>query len=117
MKETEKPKKKKLPLTATPVARITSMLRKIWTWSPERAAVMKRSGGYCEECGLPGSKTKKQQIKNGGKRLEVHHCAPCDMTELAKLIHKRMFPGAELLTAVCEECHVEMDEQVKRLEK
>lgn len=112
---TDKPKKKrKKPLTKTPVARITSALRLIWTYSPEKREIMKRANGHCEECGEPGAKTKKEQEKKGGKRLEVHHLEPCDLTKLAKKIHAVMFPGPGKLTALCQECHLEADEILRR---
>jgi len=115
MKDASPPiKKKKKPLTATPVGRITAMLRKVWMWSPERAAVMKRAAKHCEECGCSGVATKKEQEKKGGARLEVHHVVPCDMTELAKYIHKRMFPGADNLNCLCQECHLSADEEIRR---
>jgi len=109
-----KPKKKKKPLTATPVGRITAMLRKIWMWSPERAAIMKRGAKHCEECGCEGVQTKKQEEATGKARLEIHHIVPCDMTELAKLIHKRMFPGNDNLDCLCIPCHKKADEIISR---
>lgn len=107
-------KKEKTPLTTTPIGRITAMLRKIWMWSPERAAAMKRGAKHCEECGCEGVPTKKDAEKTGKKRLEVHHVIPCDMTELAKLIHKRMFPGVENLDCLCTDCHKVADEVLNR---
>ena len=74
---------------------------------------MKRANGKCEECGDMCSKTKTEQVKKGGKRLEVHHTEPCDMTALAKTIHNRLF-GCEL-DVLCQECHAIAEENIQRL--
>jgi len=108
---TDKPKKKKKPLTATPVYRITAALRRIWMWSPERAAIVKRADKHCEECSCECATTKKQEEKTGKPLLEIHHVIPCDLTELAKLVHRRLFPGEYL--GLCQSCHVEAEEQIK----
>ena len=111
----DKPAKKRKPLTATPVGRITAMLRKIWMWSPERAAAMRKAPRkICEECGCEGVETKIQEEKTGKPRLEIHHAEPCDMTELAKLIHRRMFPGADKLDRLCQRCHIEVESILKQ---
>lgn len=109
-----KPKKRKKSATTTPVARITNMLRRIWLWSPERTAVVKRAGGKCEECECELSKTAKEFEKTGNPRLEIHHVEPVDMTELAKLIHRRLFPGADGLDCLCRSCHGEAEAIAKR---
>ena len=105
---------KRKPRTKTQVSLIANMLRKIWSWSPERSAVVKRANKHCEECGVPVASTKKEQEKKGGRRLEIHHIDPVNMTELAKLIHKRLFPGADKLLGLCQKCHKEADEVIKR---
>jgi len=106
----KKPAKKK----STPVGRITNALRRIWLWSPERAEVVKRAGKYCEECGVEGVFNRKDADKTGKPRLEIHHVEPCDMTQLAKMIHKRMFPGADKLDCLCVDCHRKADAIIQR---
>lgn len=100
--------------TKTNVSLITNVLRRIWSWSPERAAVVKRAKGHCEECGEPVAATKKEQEKKGGRRLEIHHLEPVKMTDLAKMIHARLFPGPDKLLALCEQCHKEADAVINR---
>jgi hypothetical protein len=101
----EKAKKKQ-----TPVGRISSALRKIWMWSPERAVVMKRAAGICEECGCTCGKTKKQAEAKKLSLMEIHHVEQCNMTKMAKEIHAKMFPGEDKLDALCQTCHVKADE-------
>ena len=116
VKTLEKPKKEKKvkKKRKTPVSRITAALRKIWMWSPERAEIMKRSNGECEECGCGCAKTRKKQEETGLPLLEIHHPNRCNMTEMAKVIHAKMFPGADKLDALCQNCHRKADEVLKR---
>jgi hypothetical protein len=106
--------KKKKPRTKTQVSTIASAIRRIWQWSPEKAAIVKRANKHCEECGEPVSNTKKQQEKKSGKRLEIHHLEPVKMTDLAKMIHARLFPGADKLLGLCQDCHKEADAVINR---
>ena len=96
------------------VSTITAALRKIWMYSSQRRAIIKRANGCCEECGIEGVFNRKDADKTGKPRLEIHHVEPCDMTQLAKMVHKRMFPGADKLDCLCVDCHRKADAIIQR---
>ena len=102
--------KKKKPLTATRVSTITNALRRIWLWSPERRAALKRAGigkaCACEECGITVGE---------GAKLEVHHVDPCDMTKLAKKVREKMFNTE--FDVLCQECHRDVHNNVIKWEE
>jgi predicted HNH restriction endonuclease len=90
--------KTKKPKTKTAIGTITNQLRKIWLWSPERRAALRRAGigkkCACEECG--------KTVEEGAK-LEVHHVTPCSLTKEAKRIHERLFNSE--FDVLCHDCH------------
>jgi 5-methylcytosine-specific restriction endonuclease McrA len=83
---------KKLPYT--PKSQITSVIRRLWLYSRERAAALKRDG-KCQVCGEK-------------KKLHVHHIHPIGKehwAEIEKLIREYVLVNPRFLTTLCKRCH------------
>ena len=91
----------------TPRSRIRGFLRKIVLQSRERAAVMKKSGYKCVDCGVKQSTAKGKEVK-----LEVHH-EPAVLWDglidliFARLLNVPMFP-------LCKDCHKKRHEEARK---
>jgi len=104
-------KRKQPPLKS----KITSALRQVWRWSPERRAALERArvcrGVYgCELCGLGF----------GPKSVQVDHITPCRIPEDTSWdgFIARLFCPAEGLRVICKGCHAsETAKQRKNLSR
>lgn len=83
--------KRKKNVTITPRYRIVAMLRKLWLWSPERRAALKRDK-QCLTCGSTES-------------LQVHHCVHPDWTHIIEIIQKELLCDVSKLETHCKDCH------------
>ena len=92
----------------TPKGRIISSLRKLWLYSRERAAALKRAENRCECCGAL-SKTR----KGGTVTLEVHHNNPIgkEWQLIAEKIYRHILVNPKHLTVFCKDCHEEEHNQ------
>ena len=88
-------KRRKKPLTKTLYSTISSKLRRVWQWSPERKARIKLAGGRCEECGL--------EVK--GYDACVHHVRPADFRRIERVVREELLCGVENLLLLCRKCH------------
>ena len=91
---------KKLPYT--PKSKITSAIRKIWLYSRERSAALKRDK-VCQSCG-------------SDKALHVHHIKPIGKKawkEIEDLIRKHILVNPKKLTVLCRRCHKLVDHNEK----
>ena len=82
-------------LAHTPKSKITSPIRRIWLYSRERAAALKRDGKTCQCCGATG-------------KLHVHHINPIGKkawAEIEALIRKYVLVNPRFLTTLCKRCH------------
>lgn len=91
---------KKLP--NTPRSRITSAIRRLWLYSRERAAALKRAKNCCESCG-------KLSItrKGGTVKLEVHHMDGIEWDKIIEYIQRHVLVDPSKLEVLCHECHME----------
>ena len=83
-------------------SRITSALRQVWRWSPERRAALERArvcrGVYkCEMCGC----------KSGPKGVQVDHIEPCRKPgdDTWDTFIARLFCPTSGLRVICKGCH------------
>jgi 5-methylcytosine-specific restriction endonuclease McrA len=93
-----KPARKQPPIKS----KITSALRQVWRWSPERRAALERArvqrGVYeCELCGH----------RSGPKGVQVDHIVPCRLSDDPSWdgFIARLFCGTEGLRVICKGCH------------
>ena len=82
----------------TPRSRIKNALRQLWLRSRERAAVMKKSGYCCVDCGIKQSAAKGKVVK-----LEVHHEPKIEWAGVTQLIFDRLLNVP--MIPLCKECH------------
>jgi 5-methylcytosine-specific restriction endonuclease McrA len=101
---------KKLPYT--PKSQIVSALRKMWLWSRERGAAIKREENKCQCCGKKGSVAKGKEIK-----IEVHHLDSINWDELIKYIRKHLLVNPDRLEVLCKKCHKEEKHDAIRIHK
>lgn len=83
-------------LERTPNARILSVLRRLWLWSPERRNVLERDGHRCQHCG---------RGKADGAQLEVHHVDGIDWRVLVAWVRRWLLTAPDRLITLCSECH------------
>jgi len=88
-------KRRKKPKTKTLYSEISSKMRQLWRFSPERKARVKVAGGRCERCGA--------EVK--GYDACVHHRKPVDFRKIEKLLRKELFVSVEKLEYLCRPCH------------
>lgn len=95
-----------------PHGHIRSALRKLWMWSPQRRAALKRAKWNgtkfyrCQECHLPTEKP------------EVDHKIPCGPTPGSKfgasaswdIFINRLFTSEAGLRVLCKPCHANITE-------
>ena len=79
---------------------ITAMLRKLWLWSPERRAALKRDNNTCQMCGKKASKAKGKEFK-----VEVHHKDGTPLKKVVELIRKYLLVNPDKLETLCRDCH------------
>ncbi len=98
-KKKTKKKRRKTPLTETLYSTITSTLRgKLWRWSPEKKAVVKRAGGRCEMCG--------KEVTGYG--AIGHHIVPVDFRRIERVLREELLVAVEGLLLLCRGCHHEV---------
>ena len=95
---------KKLP--TTPKSRIVSTLRVLWLRSRERAAVIRRDGNTCQECGVKGSKRKGHEVK-----IEVHHLNGVSWPKMVEYIQRHLLVSPDDMQCLCKECHKKISEE------
>lgn len=83
---------KKKRRTTTRNCDITSALRKLWLWSPERKERLRLDGSACWTC--------KSKIKP-----HVHHITPINMARIIRVIREEMLVGPEKLATYCKPHH------------
>ena len=106
-----KKRKKQPPLKS----RITSALRQVWRWSPERRAALERArvcrGSYeCELCGH----------RSGPKGVQVNHKEPVVGVEGFQgwdIYIERLFCDIDGLEIVCSGCHKKETEKQRNARK
>ena len=100
-------RKTKVPRTATARGTIVNALRRVWLWSPERRAALKRAGYCCERCGV------KFDSDDQDRRGQVHHKVRINWNRIADAIIAELLPSdPSKLEALCAPCHaVERDTQ------
>jgi 5-methylcytosine-specific restriction endonuclease McrA len=91
-------KRRKTPLTKTLYSRISSTLRRVWQWSPERKARIKLANGACEHCGL--------EVK--GYDACVHHVRPADFRRIERVVREELLCEVDNLLLLCRDCHHEV---------
>lgn len=96
-KKTTKPKKKPKYNLKT---KITSALRRLWYYSPQRreaVKIAKERGNTCAICKTPSDK------------LQIDHINPCASTDGSdhnwSAYIDRLFCPTEMLRALCSDCH------------
>lgn len=81
---------KKLP--NTPRSKVTSVLRRLFMYSRERNATLKRDGKQCVKCGCK-------------EHLRVHHKTEIPWDEIIKPIMKYLLCDKSALVTLCKDCH------------
>jgi 5-methylcytosine-specific restriction endonuclease McrA len=97
---------KKLP--NTPKSQIVHALRLLWLRSRERAAVIKRDGNCCQECGKKGSTAKGREVY-----IEVHHLNGISWDKMVEYIYRHLLVNPKDAVALCKECHHKITEEQK----
>jgi predicted HNH restriction endonuclease len=86
---------------STKTAFIRSCLRRMWLYSKERQAAMKRADYCCEKCGV-----KKSTAKGKEQKMEVHHKEGVGNWEkVIELIREELLCDISKLQVLCPECH------------
>lgn len=94
---------KKVPYT--PRSIIKNALRKLWMWSRERSAAIKREGNTCQKCGKKGSKAKGREVV-----IEVHHKEGVQNWDaLIDAVYEHLLCPPKKLIVLCKECHDKED--------
>ena len=93
-------KKKKARAKETTPGAFSSLLRRGWLRSPERAEALKRTGYCCEICGV-----KQSTAKGKEQKIQVHHPNGVDLTKCWEEAKAQMFVPADELIPVCPDCH------------
>lgn len=99
-KATKKKASRKKP--TTPRSRVKSVLGRVFLYSRERAAAVKRAAGHCERCGRP---IDARGIT--GDRPEVHHLDGLSWGTILDVIFDRLLCDVSRLLVVCKRCHLE----------
>lgn len=92
--------KQKKPITIN--SKITSILRKLWMWSPERREALKQHNYSCKKCGIKQSKKKGQEVK-----VEVDHINGINWQKIIAVIREELLVNPSKLQVLCKECHKE----------
>jgi 5-methylcytosine-specific restriction endonuclease McrA len=87
----------------TPTSCITGGIRRIWAYSRERQATLKRDKYTCQSCGKKQSQAKGKEVY-----VEVHHREPIDWAGIAAIIRERVLKTPDDLVTMCKECHDEI---------
>jgi len=88
-------KRPKKPRTKTTYTQISSKIRQLWRFSPERKARIKMADGKCEECGLEVS----------GWDAQVHHVIPANFRRIEDVVREEVLVGVDGLRLLCKPCH------------
>ena len=89
---------RKLP--NTPRSRIRTTLRRLWLYSRERAAAVKRAENRCEVCNALS-----KDRKGGTVTLEVHHNDMIEWEKVLDYIQRHILVHPDGLTVFCKQCH------------
>lgn len=82
-------------------SRAQPVLRKLWWFSPERRAVLKRDNNTCVECHRKASKAEGREVK-----VEVHHKkGEIRWDKIVKVLEEELFVPIEDMETLCKECH------------
>ena len=93
---------------STPRSRVRSAIRQLWLRSRERAAVLKRDGYCCQECGVHQSTAKGKEQK-----LEVHHLDGIEWDMVIDYIFRHVLVSPDKMETVCYKCHKKITEAQK----
>lgn len=86
----------------TPRSKVKSVLGKVFLYSRERRAAIKRAAGKCERCGDP---IDERGIK--GTKPEVHHLDGLSWGAILDVIFERLLCDVSRLLVLCRRCHLE----------
>ena len=85
----------------TPRSRIKGALRKLWLYSRERHAALKRDGNTCLRCKRKASVAKGRQFK-----VEVHHKPGIqNWEEIYRAVYAYLLCDPKHLETLCSGCH------------
>lgn len=84
-------KAKRAEIARTPIARIRSTLRRLWMYSNERHAALKRAR-RCEIC-------------HGATDLHVHHAVPINWEAIENILRAELLVPPSRLRVLCAHCH------------
>lgn len=87
---------------STPRSLVKASLGRIFLFSRERRAAIKRAAGKCERCGDP---VDVRGIK--GPRPEVHHLDGLSWGAILDVVFDRLLCDVSRLLVVCKKCHDE----------
>jgi 5-methylcytosine-specific restriction endonuclease McrA len=95
-------KKPRKSPTRTPKGRIVSLLRRLWLYSPERRAAIKREDNTCEECGKKGSKAKGREVV-----IHAHHLREggINWNHIEEVIRIQLLCDPSEIAILCKYCH------------
>ena len=94
----------------TPRSRVKGALRRLWLYSRERDAAIKRDGYTCQNCHRKQSKAKGKEFK-----VEVHHRAGIDWDGVVDIIIDRVLKHPDELETLCKQCHEKIHEKEEAL--
>lgn len=90
-----------MEIKRTPKARVVSALRKLWLWSNERNAAIKRDKYTCVKCGSKQCKVAGQEFK-----VQVHHKKGiANWDKVYKVVMEEILCDPEHLETLCKPCH------------
>jgi 5-methylcytosine-specific restriction endonuclease McrA len=95
---------------ATPRSQVRSALRRMWAWSRERRAALKRDNYSCVECGAKQSKAKGREV-----RVEVDHLDGIEWEQMIDYIYRHLLVSPDRLETVCKADHAKRTELRKIL--
>lgn len=88
----------------TKKAKIIAVLRRMFWYSKERAAALKRDQYICKICSAK---------KIDGVKLNVHHVRNVDFDKIVKLIRKELLCDHVNLITMCNSCHYKLHAKEK----
>lgn len=94
------PKKRKRNLLSLRRQRLTSAIRKIWSWEV-RSKIVKAAGGKCVECGSE-------------EALNVHHLTMIGWQRIIDVITEELWAPTKV---VCKPCHKQIHDDIREKKK